>query len=59
MNLTGTFNANQFEPNQGMGSHPPAQKVQFTVTGTSIVEQGWRYVCCRTYLCYGNDCSAL
>jgi hypothetical protein len=32
------FNANQYEPNQGMGSHPPAQKIQFTITGTEIKE---------------------
>ena len=32
------FNANQYEPNQGMGIHPPAQKIPFTITGTSIVE---------------------
>lgn len=32
------FNANQYEPNQGLGIHPPAQKIPFTITGTSIVE---------------------
>lgn len=32
------FNANQYEPNQGMGIHPPAQKIPFTISGTSIVE---------------------
>lgn len=32
------FNANQYEPNQGFGIHPPAQKVPFTITGTSIKE---------------------
>jgi hypothetical protein len=36
--LTGSFNANQFEPNQGFGVHPPAQKVQFQITGTEIKE---------------------
>ena len=32
------FNANQYEPNQGMAAHPPAQKVPFTITNTSIQE---------------------
>ncbi len=32
------FNANQYEPNQGMGIHPPAQKIPFTISNTSIVE---------------------
>jgi len=32
------FNANQYEPNQGMSAHPPAQKVPFTISATSIVE---------------------
>lgn len=39
MQINGSFNANQYEPNQGGGaSHPPAQKVPFTITGTSIAE---------------------
>jgi len=39
MQINGQFNANQYEPNQGGGaSHPPAQKVPFTITGTSIAE---------------------
>lgn len=32
------FNANQYDPNQGMSSHPPAQKVPFQITNTSITE---------------------
>lgn len=32
------FNANQYEPNQGMSAHPPAQKVPFTISATSIAE---------------------
>jgi len=33
------FNANQYEPNQGgMGIHPPAQKIPFTITNTEIKE---------------------
>lgn len=32
------FNANQYEPNQGMAAHPPAQKIPFTISNTSIVE---------------------
>ena len=39
MQMTGVFNANQFEPNQGgFGIHPPAQKVPFRITGTEIKE---------------------
>lgn len=38
MNVQWAFNANQYEPNQGFGIHPPAQKVPFTISGTSIVE---------------------
>jgi len=38
MQMTGGFNANQYEPNQGMGSHPPALKIPFTVTETAIKE---------------------
>ena len=36
--MNGSFNANQFEPNQGFGIHPPAQKVQFQITNTTIKE---------------------
>lgn len=32
------FNANQYEPNQGLGVHPPASKIPFTITNTSIQE---------------------
>jgi len=32
------FNANQYEPNQGMGVHPPASKIPFQITGTEIKE---------------------
>jgi len=32
------FNANQYEPNQGMGIHPPANKIPFQITGTEIKE---------------------
>lgn len=32
------FNANQFEPNQGLGIHPPAQKIPFQISATSIKE---------------------
>lgn len=32
------FNANQYEPNQGFGIHPPAQKIPFTITSTEIKE---------------------
>lgn len=38
MQMQGSFNANQFEPNQGFGSHPPAQKVQARITSTAIKE---------------------
>lgn len=39
MQMQGSFNANQFEPNQGGGGgHPPANKIPFTVTGTAIKE---------------------
>ena len=38
MQMAGSFNANQFEPNQGFGIHPPAQKIPFTITGTEIKE---------------------
>ncbi len=37
--MNGSFNANQFEPNQGGGGgHPPALKIPFTITATAIVE---------------------
>src|SRR5579859_1895993 len=36
--MNGSFNANQFEPNQGFGIHPPAQKIPFTITATEIKE---------------------
>lgn len=36
--MQGSFNANQFEPNQGMSGHPPALKIPFTITNTAIVE---------------------
>src|SRR6185295_6425021 len=32
------FNANQYQPNQGFGIHPPAQKIPFQITGTEIKE---------------------
>lgn len=38
MQMQGGFNANQYEPKQGGSSHPPAQKIQFTITGTEIKE---------------------
>lgn len=39
MQMSGSFNSQQYEPNQGGGGgHPPAQKIPFTVTATSIVE---------------------
>jgi hypothetical protein len=38
MQMNGSFNANQFEPNQGMSGHPPCQKAPFTITDTAIVE---------------------
>lgn len=39
MNMQGSFNANQFEPNQGGGGgHPPAQKVPFRITAADIKE---------------------
>lgn len=33
-----TFNANQYEPNQGLGSHPPTIKIPFTITNTEMKE---------------------
>ena len=38
MQVNWAFNANQYDPNQGMAAHPPASKVPFTITNTSIVE---------------------
>lgn len=39
MQMQGSFNANQFEPNQGGGGgHPPAQKAPFRITNTAIKE---------------------
>ena len=38
MQMQGGFNANQYEPNQGMSSHPPALKVPFQITNTAIKE---------------------
>lgn len=36
MQVNWNFNANQYEPKQGMEGHPPAQKVPFTITNTEI-----------------------
>lgn len=36
MQVQWTFNANQYDPNQGFGIHPPALKVPFTITNTEI-----------------------
>lgn len=38
MQLQGTFNANQFEPNQGGQAHPVGLKFPFTITNTEIKE---------------------
>lgn len=38
MQVAWQFNANQYDPNQGMAAHPPAQKIPFTITSTAIVE---------------------
>lgn len=38
MQVAWSFNANQYEPNQGLSAHPPAQKIPFQITGTSIQE---------------------
>ena len=38
MQMAGGFNANQYEPNQGMSSHPPAQKIPFQITNVGIKE---------------------
>ena len=38
MQMQGSFNANQYEPNQGGGGHPPANKIPFTISDCSIKE---------------------
>lgn len=38
MQVPWQFNANQYEPNQGMAGHPPALKIPFTITNTAIAE---------------------
>lgn len=38
MQVAWNFNANQYEPNQGFGIHPPAQKIPFTISNTTIKE---------------------
>src|SRR5258708_4764798 len=38
MQVQWAFNAQQHEPNQGFGVHPPAQKVPFIISNTSIKE---------------------
>lgn len=38
MQMPGSFNAQQYQPNQGMVGHPPANKVPFTITSTAIKE---------------------
>lgn len=38
MQVNWQFNANQYEPNQGFSTHPPAQKIPFTITNTAIKE---------------------
>lgn len=38
MQVNWSFNANQYEPKQGMEGHPPAIKATFTITNTAIVE---------------------
>lgn len=38
MQLTGSFNANQFEPNQGGQAHPVGLKFPFQITNTEIKE---------------------
>lgn len=38
MQVNWNFNANQYEPKQGIEGHPPALKVPFTITNTAIVE---------------------
>jgi hypothetical protein len=36
--MQGGFNANQYEPSQGVSGHPPALKIPFTITATEIKE---------------------
>jgi hypothetical protein len=38
MQMQGSFNANNHEPNQGFGIHPPAQKIPFLISNTEIKE---------------------
>lgn len=38
MIMSGGFNANQYEPNQGFSNHPPALKVPFQITSVGIKE---------------------
>lgn len=38
MQVNWQFNSNQYEPNQGLGIHPPVQKAPFTISNTSIKE---------------------
>jgi hypothetical protein len=38
MQMQGGFNANQHEPNQGFGIHPPVQKIPFSISNTEIKE---------------------
>lgn len=38
MQVNWNFNANQYEPNQGLAAHPPATKIPFTITNTAIKE---------------------
>lgn len=38
MQMQGGFNANQYEPKQSGGGHPPALKIPFTITNTGIKE---------------------
>jgi hypothetical protein len=38
MQVQWSFDAQSHEPNQGFGSHPPAQKVPFTISNTAIKE---------------------
>src|SRR5258706_2596011 len=38
MPMQGSFNARQFQPNQGVSGHPPALKIPFIITATAIVE---------------------
>lgn len=38
MQMQGGFNANQYEPKQGMSSHPPALKIPFQISSVGIKE---------------------